>query len=69
MWGLYWGLALVMSILAVATAGRGKRNITCVALPILFFLLHVSYGLGTLAGFVRLPLFLNEIRSKRLDVR
>jgi glycosyltransferase involved in cell wall biosynthesis len=69
MWGLYWGLALLMSILAVATAGRGKRNITCVALPILFFLLHVSYGLGTLAGFVRLPLFLNEIRSKRLDVR
>jgi lipopolysaccharide export LptBFGC system permease protein LptF len=51
MWGLYCLLAIAMAILAVITAPRDKRHASAVLLPVLFFLLHVSYGLGTLRSF------------------
>ena len=51
MWGLYCLLAIAMAILAVITAPRDKRHVSAVLLPVLFFLLHVSYGLGTLRSF------------------
>ena len=46
MWGAYWLLAVVMSVVAVIGAKK-ERNKTCFALPFLFFLLHISYGIGT----------------------
>ena len=49
MWGAYWLLAVVMSIVAVIGAKK-ERNKTCFALPFLFFLLHISYGIGTVCG-------------------
>ena len=39
----------VMSIVAVIGAKK-ERNKTCFALPFLFFLLHISYGIGTVCG-------------------
>lgn len=52
MWGMYAVCALLMSLLAV----RGqKKNIYQLSLPILFFLLHVSYGVGSLVGILKLP--------------
>lgn len=36
MWGAYWLLAVVMSIVAVIGAKK-ERNKTCFALPFLFF--------------------------------
>lgn len=51
MWRMYWGLAAVMSVLAVVN-NKDKRNKTNVLLPIIFFLLHISYGIGTLWGLV-----------------
>ncbi len=52
MWGSYWLLAVVMAVLAV----RGERfQGSFLLLPFLFFLLHVSYGAGTLAGLVKMP--------------
>ena len=52
MWGMYVVCALLMSLLAV----RGqKKNIYQLSLPILFFLLHVSYGVGSLVGILKLP--------------
>ena len=52
MWGLYWLLAAVMAVLAV----RGERfQGSFLLLPFLFFLLHISYGAGTLAGLVKMP--------------
>ena len=49
MWGAYWLLAVVMAVVASVGAGK-KRNITCFLLPFLFFLLHISYGIGTVCG-------------------
>lgn len=48
MWGLYWLLAVVMSVTGII--GRKKFLISDLLLPVLFFLLHVTYGIGTLVG-------------------
>lgn len=52
MWGMYGALALVMSVVASIGAGK-KRNKTNIALPALFLMLHVSYGIGTLVGILK----------------
>lgn len=52
MWGAYWTVSVLMAILAV----RGhKKRVHQLFLPILFFLLHVSYGIGSLIGILKLP--------------
>ena len=51
MWSVYGLLAAVMSAFSVMKAGK-KKNMTNVALPFLFLLLHVSYGVGTLKGLL-----------------
>ncbi len=52
MWGAYWILSVLMAILSV----RGhKKKIQQLLLPILFFLLHISYGIGSLMGLLKLP--------------
>ena len=51
MWSAYGLLAAVMSAFSVMKAGK-KKNMTNVALPFLFLLLHVSYGVGTLKGLL-----------------
>lgn len=63
MWGAYWLLAVLMAVMAVVTAKPKARNITNVCLPVLFFLLHISYGIGTVAGFLKLPAFLREYKN------
>ena len=52
MWGMYWLCAVLMSFIAVK--GQ-KKNLYQLSLPILFFLLHVSYGIGSLVGMLKLP--------------
>lgn len=47
MWAAYILLAVVMAVIAIITAPKGKKHISAILLPVLFFLLHVSYGLGT----------------------
>ncbi|MBQ4284322.1 MAG: glycosyltransferase family 2 protein [Lachnospira sp.] len=61
MWGLYWLLAIVMAVFAVVKA-KEKRNITNLCLPFLFLMLHMSYGVGTLVGFIKLPKWLKGIK-------
>ncbi len=52
MWAMYWLAAVAMSVLSV----KGVKKTWCqLALPFLFFLLHVSYGIGSLVGMVKLP--------------
>lgn len=52
MWALYWALTVIMAVLAV----RGQRKYAAhLLLPVLFFMLHVSYGVGTLVGMIRMP--------------
>ena len=51
MWVLY---ALMASGMAAVSAFKAedKRNITNACLPVLFLLLHLSYGIGTIAGLM-----------------
>lgn len=52
MWSAYWTLAIIMTAMAV----KGKKK--CwqqLLLPFLFFSLHVSYGVGSLVGIIKLP--------------
>ena len=52
MWGLYGLLALVMTVSCVWDK---NWNLSSLLLPILFLLLHVSYGAGTVVGLAQLP--------------
>ncbi|MDO5402467.1 MAG: glycosyltransferase family 2 protein [Eubacteriales bacterium] len=64
MWGVYWLMAVIMAVIAVIGA-KNKRNITCIALPFLFFMLHISYGAGTLIGMIKMPSWVKGIRNER----
>ena len=44
---------LLMTALAVITAK--KKHIIQILLPIVFFILHISYGVGTLVGLICMP--------------
>lgn len=48
LWIMYWLVNLIMSIFAVIMCNR--RNIYFLFIPIMFFLLHIWYGIGTLIG-------------------
>lgn len=50
MWGCYWGLAVIMALVAILQEKKFFGNYS--VLPALFFLLHISYGLGTLKGLL-----------------
>ncbi|MCM1246226.1 MAG: glycosyltransferase family 2 protein [Roseburia sp.] len=52
MWGAYWILAVLMAVMAVR---GGKKYPGHLLLPVLFFLLHISYGAGTFVGLVKMP--------------
>lgn len=52
MWAAYWSLAVLMALLSV----RGKEKTGYqLLLPVLFFILHISYGIGSLVGLIKLP--------------
>jgi len=55
MWIIYWLLAFIMAGVAVIGANKAQRNMTNIALPFLFFVLHVTYGIGTLIGVIKMP--------------
>ena len=52
MWGAYGVLCTVMSLFAVKNV---KKHISQLLLPPLFPILHISYGVGTLVGLLRMP--------------
>ncbi|MDD7350030.1 MAG: glycosyltransferase family 2 protein [Clostridiales bacterium] len=52
MWTLYWLLAIGMGIVAV---WKEKKDVRQLLLPFLFFVLHISYGVGTCLGLLRIP--------------
>ena len=64
MWLIYWLLAFVMAIVAVIGANKEQRNITNIALPFLFFILHVTYGIGTLIGIIKMPNWRKGIKDE-----
>ncbi len=48
MWGLYWFLAIAMAVVGII--GQKKFRMSDLLLPMLFLILHVSYGVGTVIG-------------------
>ena len=54
MWGLYWLLSFSMAVISVI---KEKKHISMLLLPFLFFLLHISYGIGTLVGLIKMPFY------------
>lgn len=53
MWGMYWLVAVVMAVVGVIGAKKEQRSLFNLLLPLLFFLLHISYGAGTLVGLFK----------------
>lgn len=47
-WIVYGTVNIFMSL----TAFLSEKNLACVCLPVLFFLLHMSYGVGTTLGII-----------------
>ena len=61
LWALYISLAVFMSM--NAGVHNRDRKYYFWMLPVLFLLLHVSYGLGTLAGFICLPFKRGQLKK------
>jgi hypothetical protein len=59
---LYLIPALFFSFVAMSQA-RANTKFCCLGLPVIFLLMHLSYGLGTLIGLVRMPYFVWKNRS------
>ena len=57
-------LAVIMALAAVIGAPE-IRNKTCLALPFLFLMLHVSYGTGTVIGLIKMPFWVKGIKNGR----
>lgn len=58
-WSMYGFVNVLMSILAIL---HKKTKVAFLTLPVLFLSLHVSYGLGTLIGWLYLPIWLSKRR-------
>lgn len=57
LWSIYWIIAVLMSILSIKDNRKYPQQLV---LPVLFFLLHISYGMGSLMGIIKLPFWKYE---------
>lgn len=62
MWGAY-GL-FVLAGVAVTILNR-KANRYTFLMPILFLMLHLSYGIGTVVGLIKMPAFARKAKQKQ----
>ena len=60
MWSLYGVLVVLMTALEIIK----KPMIQKLLLPLLFLLLHLSYGTGTLTGLIKMPFWAKKRRGK-----
>lgn len=60
LWSVYGIMNLLMSVFTVA---KDKINIYSLLLPFVFFLLHISYGAGTLVGLIKMPFWRKHIKD------
>lgn len=61
---LYLSLAIIMSILSTKNK---KNSVYTFSLPIIFFLLHISYGIGTIIGMLTIPFWYIKNKSSVLS--
>ena len=59
MWSAYGILAVMMSIITFITS---DKHVAQILLPFLFLCLHVTYGVGTWIGLIRMPFWRRKIR-------
>lgn len=52
MWAAYFLVNIIMSVTSAVSSK--DRSLLCLALPVLFLLLHVGYGLGTMRGIIHI---------------
>lgn len=60
---LFWGLYLTFGLLCMVSAIQ--KNGFCIfqiLMPFLFLILHVSYGIGTLLGILKMPFIKKELK-------
>lgn len=64
--GLYGSVSVLMALFAVFGMQRENKkvSITAVALPVIFFMLHVVYGAGSILGLCSIP-FGRSLRPKK----
>lgn len=55
MWSMYALVALAMTVLSVISSK--DRSLHCILLPFMFLALHLGYGLGTLIGLIKMPMW------------
>lgn len=60
MWGAY---GLIVCLLTLMELVKRPWNPTKLAMPVLFLLLHVSYGFGTLVGLVEMPFWVKSLNK------
>lgn len=60
LWGAYSLFILINSVFEII---RSKFSLTNLLLPLLFFLLHFSYGIGTIKGLIEMPFFIKRIKK------
>ena len=58
MWCAYGAFTLLG---VVASVLNGKANYLTWLMPMLFLILHISYGVGTLVGLIKMPSWKNQI--------
>ncbi len=61
MWCAYGAFTVLGT---VASFVHGKGNVFSLMMPVLFLLLHVSYGVGTLVGLVKMPYWRKNVYGK-----
>lgn len=61
LWCAYLAANLLMSVMA--TIGCKKRNAYFCLLPIIFLMLHLGYGIGTIAGIISIPKITNKTEN------
>jgi len=55
---------IVNLIMASFSIFRGKFNPYNLLLPFVFFILHISYGYGSLVGFLKIKSFLKKYNKE-----
>ena len=59
--GIYVIANLLMSIIAVT---KEKKYWQYILLPFIFLSLHISYGVGTLVGIIKMPSWSRKVKQK-----
>lgn len=61
LWSVYGLFVVVNSIMEIV---KNKFSYTNLLLPILFFLLHFCYGIGTVKGLIEMPFWVRKVRKE-----